>query len=132
MIAEIRLENFKRFCNLNLRTANLTVLTGANGAGKTSVLQALLLARQIDKQPSKSHVEFNGVDTLELGGPEDVIHREASDDLAAVEVVDTRGKHRRWSFRAASADDTRTLNATVVDRPDDDPGAPDLLRSFAI
>ena len=57
------------------------------------------------------------------GGPEDVIHREASDDLAAVEVVDTRGKHRRWSFRAASADDTRTLNATVVDRPDDYSGA---------
>jgi predicted ATPase len=123
VIAEIRLENFKRFCNLNLRTANLTVLTGANGAGKTSVLQALLLARQMDRQPGRSHVEFNGVDTLELGGPEDVIHREASDDLAAVEVVDTRGKHRRWSFRAASADDTRTLNATVVDRPDDDPGA---------
>ena len=39
MIAQIRLENFKRFCNLNLRTANLTVLTGANGAGKTTVLQ---------------------------------------------------------------------------------------------
>ena len=123
MIAEIRLENFKRFCNLNLRTANLTVLTGANGAGKTSILQALLLARQMDRQPGRSHVEFNGVDTLELGGPEDVIHREASDDLAAVEVVDTRGKHRRWSFRAASADDTRTLNATVVDRPDDYSGA---------
>ena len=123
MIAKIRLENFKRFCSLTLRTANLTVLTGANGAGKTSVLQALLLARQMDRQPGRRHVEFNGVDTLELGGPEDVIHCEASDDLASVEVVDTRGKHRRWSFRAASADDTRTLNATVVDRPDDDSGA---------
>ena len=123
MIAEIRLENFKRFCNLNLRTANLTVLTGANGAGKTSVLQALLLARQMDRQPGRSHVEFNGVDTLELGGPEDVINREAIEDLAAVEVLDTQGKHRRWSFRAASADDTRTLNATVIDRPDDDSGA---------
>ena len=118
MISEVRLENFKRFHELILKTANLTVLTGANGAGKTSVLHALLLARQMARQPGKSHVESNGVDTLELGGPEDVIHREASDDLAAVEVADIQSNHCRWAFRATSANDTRTLNATVVDSPD--------------
>ena len=123
VIAEIRLENFKRFRNLTLKTANLTVLTGANGAGKTSILHSLLLARQMVRRPDKTHVEFNGVDTLELGGPEDVIHREASDDLAAVEVLDTDGTLRRWSFRAKSTVDMRTLNATVVDRPDDYSGA---------
>ena len=123
MIAEIRLENFKRFRDLTLNTANLTVLTGANGAGKTSILHSLLLARQIARQPGRNYVELNGVDTLELGGPEDVIHREASDDLAAVEVLDTEGTRRRWSFRATSTTDTRTLNATVVDRPDDYRGA---------
>ena len=115
MITSIRLENFKRFRDLNLRTANLTVLTGANGAGKTSVLHSLLLARQMTRQPQQSYVELNGVDTLELGGAEDVIHREASDELAAVEVVDAEGKRWRWSFRAPA--DTRTLNAAVVDRP---------------
>ena len=123
MIAEIRLENFKRFRELNLKTANLTVLTGANGAGKTSVLHSLLLARQMAKQPGRSHVELNGVDTLELGGFEDVIHREASNDLAAVEVLDTDGRRRRWSFRATSASDTRTLNANVVESPDEYSGA---------
>ena len=123
MIAEIRLENFKRFRDLALSTANLTVLTGGNGAGKTSVFHSLLLARQMARQPSKSHVELNGVDTLELGGPEDVIHRDASDDLAAVEVIDAEGKSWRWSFRATSTNDTRTLSATVVDRPGDCLGA---------
>ena len=122
MITEIRLENFKRFRDLSLKAADLTVLTGANGAGKTSVLHALLLARQMARQPNRSHVELNGVDTLELGGAEDVIHHEASDDLAAVEVLDIQGKRRRWSFRATDSNDTRTLNAIVVDRPDDDPG----------
>ena len=122
MIAEIHLENFKRFRDLSLKAANLTVLAGANGAGKTSVLHSLLLARQMARQPDRSHVELNGVDTLELGGAEDVIHREASDDLAAVEVLDTQGKRRRWSFRATDSNDTRTLNAIVVDRPDDSPG----------
>lgn len=123
MIAGIHLENFKRFRDLTLNAANLTVLTGANGAGKTSVLHSLLLARQMARQPDRSHVELNGVDALELGGPEDVIHREASDDVAAVEVLDTEGVRRRWSFRATSTTDTRTLNAAVVDRPDDNSGA---------
>ena len=123
MIAEIRLENFKRFRALTLNTANLTVLTGANGAGKTSVLHSLLLVRQMARQPNRSHVELNGVDTLELGGPEDVIHREAGDDLAVVEILDAEGTRRRWSFRATSTPDQRTLNAIVVDRPDDYSGA---------
>ena len=122
MITQIRLENFKRFRNLTLDTANLTVLTGANGAGKTSVLHSLLLARQMARQPGRNHVELNGVNTLELGGAEDVIHREAGDNLAAVEILDTEGTRRRWSFRANTTD-RRTLNAIVVDRPDDYSGA---------
>ena len=120
MIAKIRLENFKRFRDLSLRMTDLTVLTGANGVGKTSVLHSLLLARQMTRQP-QSYVELDGVDTLELGGAEDVIHREASDELAAIEVLDAEGRHWRWSFRAPV--DKRTLNAAVVDRPDDYTGA---------
>ena len=58
MIAGIRLEDFKRFRDLSLNTAALTVLTGANGAGKTSVLQSILLARQMARQPQRSHVEL--------------------------------------------------------------------------
>ena len=117
MIARIRLENFKRFRNLNLKTADLTVLTGANGVGKTSVLHSLLLARQMARQPERGYVELNGVDTLELGGADDVIHREAGEDLAAIEVLDTGGSRWRWSFRGPG--DRRTLNAVVVDRPVD-------------
>lgn len=119
MIAEIRLENFKRFRDLSLKVANLTILTGANGAGKTSVFHALLLARQMARQPDRSHVELNGVDTLELGSAVDVIHHEASDESAAVELCDHQGTNWRWSFRATGSNDVQTLNAIVVDRPDD-------------
>ena len=123
MIAEIRLENFKRFPTLVLNATGLTVLTGANGAGKTSVLHSLLLARQMARQPGKSHVELNGVDTLELGGADDVIHRDASDGLATIELLDARGNRLRWSFRAAdSSNGSRTLNAIVVERPDESAG----------
>ena len=127
MIAEIRLKNFKRFRKLTLHAANLTVLTGTNGAGKSTVLQSLLLARQIARQPNRTHVELNDVGNLNLGGPDDIIHREASEDLASVEVCDTHGKRWLWSFRATNSSDSRTLNAMVVDRPDDYNGA--LARS---
>ena len=121
MIAEIQLENFKRFRDLRLRTADLTVLTGANGTGKTSVLHALLLARQMTRQPQHDHVELTGIDTLELGGADDVIHREASDELAAIEVLATGEKRWRWSFRAPV--NVRTLNAVVVEKTVDYAGA---------
>ena len=127
MIAEIRLKNFKRFRELTLRAANLTVLTGTNGAGKSTVLQSLLLARQIARRPNRTHVELNGVGNLNLGGPDDIIHREASEDLASVEVSDTHGKRWLWSFRSTNSSDSRTLNAMVGNRPDDYYGA--LARS---
>ena len=116
MITKICLKNFKRFRELTLKSGALTVLTGANGAGKTSIIHSLLLSRQMARQPDRSYVELNGVDTLELGGAEDVINRDASDDLAAIEVHDSCRKIAQWSFRAAGSDDSRTLNAIVVDR----------------
>ena len=121
MIAKIRLKDFKRFRDLSLDTAKLTVLTGANGAGKTSILQSILLARQMARQPQRSHVELNGVDSLELGAAEDVIHREADDELATIEIIDTEGESWRWSFRAPTNE--RALNATIVDKASDYKGA---------
>ena len=121
MIAAIRLGNFKRFTDVTLRIADLTILTGANGAGKTSVLHSLLLARQMTRNPHQTYVELNGVDTLELGGTEDVIHREAADELATIEIFDTKSVRWRWSF--GSAGNRRTLNAAVVDKPSDYEGA---------
>ncbi len=123
MITEIHLENFKRFRDLSLKVANLTVLTGANGAGKTSVFHSILLARQMARQPDRNYVELNGVDTLELGGADDVISREAGDEAAVIELCDSQGARRRWSFRAVGSSEVQALNATVVDRPYDYPDA---------
>lgn len=46
MIRNIRLENFKCFEELDLQLAPLTIITGINGMGKSSVIQSLLLLRQ--------------------------------------------------------------------------------------
>lgn len=46
MIRNITLDNFKCFKHIGFKLSNLTILTGANGAGKSTVVQALLMLRQ--------------------------------------------------------------------------------------
>ncbi|MEM6269201.1 MAG: AAA family ATPase [Bacteroidota bacterium] len=46
MITSIRLKNFKAFKDELFELTPLTLMTGMNGLGKSSVLQALLLFRQ--------------------------------------------------------------------------------------
>ena len=46
MITNLLLHNFKSHKKTDLRFSNLTVLTGINSAGKSSVIQSLLLLRQ--------------------------------------------------------------------------------------
>lgn len=46
MIKNLELVNFKGFSDLSVRLKNLTVIAGQNGAGKSSLIQSLLLLRQ--------------------------------------------------------------------------------------
>ena len=46
MIRDIELTNFKCFKDISLRTKPLTVIAGGNAAGKSSIIQSLLLLRQ--------------------------------------------------------------------------------------
>jgi predicted ATPase len=46
MIQNLKLENFKCFDQLDLHLEPLTLITGVNGMGKSSVIQSLLLLRQ--------------------------------------------------------------------------------------
>ncbi len=119
MIAELHLKNFKCFRELTLNTTNLTVLTGANGTGKTSVLHALLLARQIARHPDRAYVELNGVDTLELGGLRDVTYHASDESVVRIEVVSPKGKRWCWAFGGVASVEARTLYAPVVERASD-------------
>lgn len=57
MISSIRLKNFKPFADRSLSFKPLTLLSGLNSTGKSSVLQALLLMRQSYQLPSKTTPE---------------------------------------------------------------------------
>ena len=46
MITKLIIKNFKSHLHSEIEVRKLTVLTGINGCGKTSLIQALLLLRQ--------------------------------------------------------------------------------------
>ena len=46
MLQRVHLENFKALKNLDLDLAKVTVLTGFNSTGKTSVIQSLAFIKQ--------------------------------------------------------------------------------------
>jgi len=68
VISEIRVRNFKCFAALDLPLAPLTLLTGVNNTGKSTVLQSLLLLRQshLAGEIERDGLALNG-DLVRLG-----------------------------------------------------------------
>ncbi|MGR3914039.1 MAG: DUF3696 domain-containing protein [Gammaproteobacteria bacterium] len=73
MITEIHLRHFKCFALLRLPLSPLTILSGANSSGKSSVLQALVLLHQtMREQEWSTRLMLNG-DVIRLGTVADVV-----------------------------------------------------------
>lgn len=73
MIRGIDVENFKCFSKLNMSLKPLTLLTGFNGAGKsTSIQPILLLSQHIRDRPSTDILPLNGP-LVQLGTAGEVI-----------------------------------------------------------
>ena len=52
MISRIAIKNFRSLRDVELRPGPLTVLIGANGAGKSNVLDALRFLKKIHSDPT--------------------------------------------------------------------------------
>jgi hypothetical protein len=116
MISGLTIRNFKCFASLDLRLKPLTVLTGVNGAGKSTVVQALLIARQA-ADPASKVVQLNGPYGLALGEAHDILHPDA--DPPVVEVtVETSGVPSRYLFDVPY---DRTLNLPIRERCESPP-----------
>lgn len=100
MLSSISLSNFKAARKLEIPLKALTLLSGLNGSGKSSVLQAIALIRQ-----SYQHGKSGG---LELGGPlvplgkgADVLSESATDDVISIEILE-EGRSYAWVCHAFS------------------------------
>ncbi|MYD91365.1 MAG: DUF3696 domain-containing protein [Caldilineaceae bacterium SB0662_bin_9] len=79
MITQLELEDFKCFSLLKLPLGPLTLLSGTNSSGKSTVLQSLVLLQQtMQINEWSTHLTLNG-DLVSLGTVTDVLHQEARD-----------------------------------------------------
>jgi predicted ATPase len=113
MITALGIRNFKRFTSLDLALRQLTVLTGLNGAGKSTALQGLLLARQAAENAGARVVQLNGPYGLALGEAFEVLHPEAEPQEIEIRVGDG-GITCRYLF---DVPDGRALHLPIRERP---------------
>lgn len=96
MIDSINLINFKIFAEQNIPLAPLTLLSGLNGVGKSSAMQAMSLLRQSHESGLLRGDGWllNG-ELVEIGAGEDLLHENASGSHVAIELTE-EGEASRW------------------------------------
>lgn len=113
MITSLGIRNLKCFAACDLPLRPLTVLTGLNGTGKSTAIQALLLARQAAEAPEAHVVRLNGPYGLTLGEAFDVLRHDAEGSTITIDVTTRETTH---SYALGVPDD-RALNLSVTGRP---------------
>ncbi len=84
MIKTIKLEGFKCFYDLSLELNWLTVLTGLNNSGKSSVIQALRMMENSFHNSDSIQIEGHGTD--------EEIHNKFHDSNIILGITDSKGK----------------------------------------
>lgn len=134
MIDQLTLTNFKAFQYVDLPLGPLTLLTGLNSSGKSSVLQALGLLQQSyeagDLDEVRGLVEeagsgkitaldngflLNG-ELVSLGTGHDVLHEDFTGDQPETTIAVSEGAYR-YSWTVAYAAEQNLLPLTGVDIP---------------
>jgi predicted ATPase len=98
VIGSLEITNFKCFDHISLEMRPLTVLTGINGGGKSTVLQSLLLAR-LASTSSGCAILLNGPYDLALGTADDVLYRAASEPKIGFRFGGRSAVAREWEYQ---------------------------------
>lgn len=113
MINEISLRNFKCFEILKLPLAELTLLSGPNASGKSSVLQALILLHQTMREHEWStRLLLNG-DELKLGTVLDVVDEIHGREAIDIGIVDNETLYL-WNFVGDRQEMSMAVNSVSI------------------
>lgn len=115
MIHSLKLENFKCFQEQSLQFKSLTLLSGLNSTGKSSVLQSLLLLRQSYQQDLllEKGLALNG-DLVCIGTAKDALFEDAEEDAIGFTITWNNELQGKWHFNYNEVADVLDLTSSEV------------------
>lgn len=114
MLNSLSLRQFKCFEHLPLRLANLTMLSGGNASGKSSVLQALVLLQQTMREHEWSpRLILNG-ESIKLGTVTDVVDKVNGRRGFEIGVSDDISSYH-WMFSGERDDMSMAVDTVRID-----------------
>ncbi len=126
MLKRLDLVNFKCFELLRLPLAPLTLVSGANASGKSSVLQSLVLLHQTMREHEWSiRLMLNG-ESIKLGTVSDVVDKIHGRKTFEIRVTDDERTYQ-WSFKGERTDMSMAVDAVSVDTENNEEH-PEMLR----
>jgi predicted ATPase len=109
MINRIRLKNFKSHADTIIKLGNMNILTGMNGMGKSSIIQALLLLRQtFIKGLLTMGLELNG-ELCSIGTANDAMYRYAYDSDLIEFSLYQQEQVLSYAFKVDASNITKTF-----------------------
>lgn len=82
----LHLQNFRSIRDARVEIAPLTVVYGANGSGKSSLIYGLLTLRNFLTNPSQNLASLFSYPSISLGGWQEVVHRHAVDRNVSLSI----------------------------------------------
>jgi predicted ATPase len=103
MISSLYIKNFKALSEHSIIFKPLTLISGINSSGKSSVLQSILTLRQSYQQNllTENGLALNG-DLVNIGRGEDALFEGAAEDLIEFKLTDMSGINSSWQFKCGS------------------------------
>lgn len=114
----LKIKNFKCFENITINFRNLTILAGGNGAGKSTIIQTLLIllqtynAKNFDTLPTKLYLNDY---FCELGNSKRLLNYEATEDKIKFKIYD-KNSHSTEFVCIENKDDLSILNVVNFNR----------------
>jgi predicted ATPase len=113
MITQLNLQTFQCFKELQLPLAPLTLLSGSNASGKSTVLQSLVLLNQTMREHEWSDRLYLNGDTLSLGSVQDVVDKVNGRNSLSI-MLHTNNSSIRWDFVGEREDLTMAIDEIHV------------------
>lgn len=115
---QLEIKNFKCFQQNTVLLNDLTLLVGANGMGKSSVIQALLLLQASPQYTEDGKLPLNGIYDMALGTSSSVLNQNALSDEIEVALV-RENSARKLTLAVNPAEEQLWLDIVGLEETED-------------